>query len=79
MKKGNGKSGRISVRLTPNQELVLNELRNSLGTTYSVLLRAIVLDFLERNGDVLESIISKKMEDNGLDTETGEEEVNGEE
>ena len=48
---------KLSVRLTNNQMLVLSELSTALNVSISVLLRAIVLDFLTRNEQRLERII----------------------
>ena len=48
---------KLSVRLTNNQMLVLGELSTALNVSISVLLRAIVLDFLTRNEQRLERII----------------------
>lgn len=59
--------GKISVRLTDNQLLVLDELKKKLNTTYSLLLRSIVLDFLTRNEDALERIISGEKEEEDAD------------
>lgn len=48
---------KLSVRLTNNQMLVLGELSTALNVSISVLLRAIVLDFLTRNQERLDRII----------------------
>lgn len=48
---------KLSVRLTDNQMVVLSDLSTSLDVSISVLLRAIVLDFLTRNEERLERII----------------------
>lgn len=58
-------SKKLSVRLSPNQMVVLGELSTALKVSVSVLLRAIVLDFLTRNEERLDRIIdgSEKISD----------------
>lgn len=51
---------RVTVRLTPYQMQCLKELSSSLNTSYSLLIRSIIGDFLSRNEDTLERITSKK-------------------
>lgn len=60
-KKGNGMQ-RITVRLQPNQMLVMDELRTALGVSYSKLVRTIILNFLTENEERLERIIDKANE-----------------
>lgn len=50
---------RVTVRLTPRQMLCLKELSTSLNTSYSLLIRTIIQDFLTRNEDALERITTK--------------------
>lgn len=50
-------SKKLSVRLTDNQMVVLSDLSSALDVSISVLLRAIVLDFLTRNEERLDRII----------------------
>ena len=57
------KGKKVSIRLTDNQLLVLDELREKLGCTYSLLVRSIVMDFLTKNEEALERIISYKEEE----------------
>lgn len=52
------KTNKLSIRLTDNQMLVLSELREKLGCSFSVIIRAIVLDFLQRNEEALDRICS---------------------
>lgn len=47
---------RVTVRLTPNQMQCLKELSVSLNTSYSLLIRTIIQDFLTRNQDALDRI-----------------------
>jgi len=60
MSNPNAKKQRITVRLTPNQMLCLKELKESLGTSYSLLTRSIIQDFITRNEEHLEKIIVEK-------------------
>lgn len=48
----------LSIRLTDNQMLVLTELKEKLGCSFSVIIRAMVLDFLQRNEEALDRICS---------------------
>ena len=67
------KKQRITVRLTENQMLVLSELVDALDTSYSMLVRSIVADFLTKNEQQLENIIIRKMNGNALDTKSTKE------
>lgn len=51
---------RVTVRLTNYQMQCLKELSESLNTSYSLLIRTIIGDFLERNEETLERIIVNK-------------------
>ena len=57
------RKSRVTVRLTPNQMLCLKELSSSLNTSYSLLIRTIIQDFLTRNEESLERIITAKQLD----------------
>ena len=57
--KGNRKE-RITVRLTSYQMQCLRELTESLDTSYSLLVRSIIGDFLSKKEDALERIITNK-------------------
>lgn len=61
---------KITIRLNPNQRLVLDELKQKFGCNYSLLIRTIISDFLTRNEDYLDRMIT------GLEKE---EELNNEE
>lgn len=52
---------RITVRLTESQMQILSELTEALDTSYSMLVRSIVSDFLTKNEERLERIIVKKL------------------
>ena len=54
------KNLKISVRLTPWQEQVLNELSQALDVSYSLLVRTIVGSWLTENEEFLYNIIDKK-------------------
>lgn len=59
---------RVTVRLTPYQMQCLKELSESLNTSYSLLIRSIIGDFLTKNEDALERIITnKQLEDANLE------------
>ena len=54
------KSDKISIRITPNQSLVLAEMSQALGVSYSMLIRTILGDWITKNEEYLEKIIDKK-------------------
>ncbi|MEE3491166.1 MAG: hypothetical protein VZR10_09870 [Methanobrevibacter sp.] len=54
------RSDKISIRITPNQSLVLAEMSQALGTTYSMLIRTILGDWITKNEDYIDRIIEKK-------------------
>lgn len=56
MKKG----CKISVRITPNQSLVLEEMCKALDTSYSLLIRTIIGSWLTQNEDYIYHLIDKK-------------------
>ena len=66
---------RITVRLTNNQMQVLSELTDALDTSYSLLIRSIVCDFLTRNEETLERIIVNKMNNNANNQQNSEKET----
>lgn len=51
---------RITIRLTPYQMQCLKELTASLNTSYSLLVRSIIGDFLTKNQEALDRITTKK-------------------
>lgn len=69
---------RITVRLTSQQMLVLSELTEALNTSYSMLVRSIVCDFLVRNEETLERIITEKLYKNGNMEKNTDDEIFGE-
>lgn len=60
MSKGCNRKERVTVRLTPYQMQCLKELSSNLNTSYSLLIRSIIGDFLTKNEAVLERIIENK-------------------
>ena len=75
-----GKREKISIRITPHQSLVLQEMSQALNTTYSMLIRTIIGDWLTKNEDYIYHIIDKKRGENYAyyqkireEEETGEE------
>ena len=72
MSKSCNRKERVTVRLNCYQMQCLKELSTSLNTSYSLLIRSIIGDFLKRNEEALERIIiSKQLED--ADTKPTEE------
>lgn len=69
-----GKREKISIRITPHQSLVLQEMSQALSTTYSMLIRTIIGDWLTKNEDYIYRIIDKKKIENAKHQQTGEEE-----
>lgn len=55
---------RVTVRLTPYQMQCLKELSTSLNTSYSLLIRSIIGNFLQQNEESLERIITSKQHNN---------------
>lgn len=55
---------------------VLSELCQALDTSYSMLVRSMVCDFLTKNEEVLERIIVNKLYSNADDSEIAEEAEN---
>lgn len=59
------KKNKISVRLTPYQMQCLDELTQAMETSYSMLIRTIVGDWLNQHEDQLERIIAEKLNNDG--------------
>lgn len=51
---------RVSIRITSNQELVLQELSESLNVSISMLIRTIIGSWLSQNEDAIYRLIDKK-------------------
>ena len=60
MSKSCNRKERVTVRLNCYQMQCLKELSTSLNTSYSLLIRSIIGDFLNRNEETLERIITNK-------------------
>jgi hypothetical protein len=60
MKNPSTKKERITIRLTPYQMQCLTDLKNSLNTTYSLLTRSIIGNFLTQYEDNIDRIIENK-------------------
>ena len=72
MSKSCNRKERVTVRLNCYQMQCLKELSTSLNTSYSLLIRSIIGDCLNRNEETLERIITnKQLED--ADTKLTEE------
>ena len=69
-----GKKDRISIRITPNQSLVLQEMSTVLDTSVSMLIRTILGDWITKNEDYIYRIIDRKKFGYALDTEVREKE-----
>lgn len=67
------KGTKISIRITPNQSLVLAEMSQALDTTYSMLIRTILGDWIAKNEDYIERIIERKTMKNADNQQTGKE------
>lgn len=55
------KKNKISIRLTPYQMQCLDELSQAMNTSYSMLIRTIVGDWLNQHEEQLERIIVNKL------------------
>lgn len=53
---------KITIRLKPDQQRIMDELHDALGTPTAVIVRAIIGDFLSRNEEILERIIENYLE-----------------
>ena len=54
------KKERVSVRITPNQSLVLNEMCEALNTSYSMLIRTIIGSWITENEERIYKLIDRK-------------------
>lgn len=66
MSKGYSKKEKLTIRLTSYQLQCLKELKESLNTTYSLLIRSIIGNFITQYEDSLERIIEKKQEEDAI-------------
>lgn len=63
MSKSCNRKERVTVRLNCYQMQCLKELSDGLNTSYSLLIRSIIGDFLKRNEESLERIITNKQKE----------------
>lgn len=63
MKNPSTKKERITIRLTPYQMQCLTDLKNSLNTTYSLLTRSIIGNFLTQYEDNIDRIIENNTDE----------------
>lgn len=63
MSKNCNRKERVSVRLNCYQMQCLKELTESLNTSYSLLIRSIIGNFLQQNEETLERIITNKQKE----------------
>lgn len=63
MSKSPNRKERVTVRLNCYQMQCLKELSESLNTSYSLLIRSIIGNFLYQNEDALEHIILEKQKE----------------
>lgn len=54
------KKPRLTIRLTPNQSLVIEELTQALHTNASTLIRTIIGDWLIKNEDFIYDMIERR-------------------
>ncbi len=54
------KKPRFTIRLTPNQQLVIEELTSALHTNASTLIRTIIGDWLTKNEDYIYGLIERR-------------------
>ena len=55
-----GKTKKVTIRISPNQEQVLNEMATALDTSYSMLIRTIIGNLLSTNEEHIYRIIDRK-------------------
>lgn len=64
--KDNSRDQRLTIRLAASQMQVLTEITEAVGVSYSLLVRTIILDFLQRNEKIIDDLIDKKLEMKGI-------------
>lgn len=69
-----GKREKISIRISPHQSLVLAEMSEALGCSYSLMIRTIIGDWLKQNEDYIYRIIDKKKVEHAENQQDSEEE-----
>jgi predicted transcriptional regulator len=56
-----GKTKKVTIRISPNQEQVLNEMATALDTSYSMLIRTIIGNWLSTNEEHIYRTIDRKI------------------
>lgn len=64
------KPSMVTLRLRPEQEVILEEVSTKLNVPKSVFIRAVIGDWLTKNEDCLYRLIDNKLEENGEEDET---------
>ena len=64
--KDSSRDQRLTIRLAASQMQVLTEITEAVGVSYSLLVRTIILDFLQRNEKIIDDLIDKKLEMKGI-------------
>lgn len=59
------KPSMVTLRLKPEQEVILEEVSTKLNVPKSVFIRAMIGDWLTKNEDCLYRLIDNKLEENG--------------
>ena len=59
------KPSMVTLRLRPEQEVILEEVSTKLNVPKSVFIRAMIGDWLTKNEDCLYRLIDNKLEENG--------------
>ena len=60
----NKKYSRVTLRLSGNQKLILDEMVEVLDTSYSLLLRTVIGSWLSEHEDQIYNLIDKKRREN---------------
>jgi len=68
------KTNRLTLRITPWQAQVLEEMSQAMEVSYALLIRAIIGDWLTKNEEYIYRIIEKKVKDHASNQQTTEEE-----
>lgn len=68
------KTNRLTLRITPWQAQVLEEMSQAMEVSYALLIRAIIGDWLTKNEEYIYRIIEKKVKDHAKNQQTTEEE-----
>ena len=64
------KPSMLTLRLKPEQEVIIEEVSTKLNVPKSVFIRAMIGDWLTKYEDCLYRLIDNKLEENGEEDET---------